>query len=85
VSGERYRPDPERIAAGWELRFVTDPKRAEEAVALYGSLGFDAAADPVDTGRLEEDCADCQVVMLLKYRAVYTRRPRGRGEPTPQR
>jgi hypothetical protein len=43
-------------------------------VALYSSLGFAAAADPVETDRLDADCADCQVVMLLKYKAVYTRR-----------
>lgn len=75
MAGDVQRPDPKRIAAGWELRFVTDAKRAEEAVALYSSLGFEAAADPVEVDRLDEDCADCQIVMLLKYKAIYTRKP----------
>lgn len=76
MAGElTYRPDPARLAAGWEYRFVADAARAEEAVALYGSLGFQAVADPVDTNRLDEDCGGCQVVVLLRHRAIYTRRP----------
>jgi hypothetical protein len=75
VPGElTYRPDPARIAAGWEFRFVADTARAEEAVALYASLGFEVAADSIETNRLDEDCAGCQVVVLLRHRAIYTRR-----------
>lgn len=72
--GEPHRPDPARLAAGWEFRFVTDARRAEEAVDLYTSLGFEAAADPVQVDRVGDECASCQVVMLLKYKAIYTRR-----------
>ena len=32
--------DPARLAAGWERRFVADPRRAHEAAALYVALGF---------------------------------------------
>ena len=73
--GERlHRPDPARVAAGWDFRFVADGRRAEEAVELYASLGFEVVADPLAFDRLDQDCADCQIVMLLKYKAIYTRR-----------
>jgi hypothetical protein len=75
VIGERlHRPDPTRLAAGWEFRFVADARRAEEAVELYDRLGFEAEAVQVESEVLDEDCADCQIVMLLKYKAIYTRR-----------
>lgn len=78
MAGElTYRPDPARLAAGWEYRFVADAARADEAVALYGLLGFEAVADPVETNRLDEDCGGCQVVVLLRHRAIYTRRQSG--------
>ena len=69
--------DPARLAAGWEPRFVADGRRAEEAVALYESLGFDVAADPVRIETLDPDCADCQLVMLLGFRTIYTRKREG--------
>lgn len=76
--GERlHRPDPERIAAGWEFRFVADAKRAEEAAELYASLGFEVEAVQIQAEVLDDDCADCQIVMLLKYKAIYTRRRGG--------
>ena len=74
--GERlHRPDAARLAAGWEFRFVADARRAEEAVELYDQLGFEVEAIPIQADRLEDDCADCQIVALLKYQAIYTRRP----------
>jgi hypothetical protein len=82
VIGERlHRPDPGRLAAGWEFRFVADARRAEEAVELYDRLGFEVEAVQVESEVLDEDCADCQIVMLLKYKAIYTRRRRGGLQP----
>lgn len=77
LSEAQLRPDPARIAAGWERRFVADAARAAEAVELYERLGFEAVADPLRTGEMGEQCEECQLVALLRFRTVYTRR-RGR-------
>lgn len=77
LSDESIAPDPARVAAGWERRFVADARRAAEAAALYESLGFEVAADPVKIEALDPDCADCQLVMLLDFKVIYTRRREG--------
>lgn len=69
-----FRPDAGRVAAGWEYRFVADGARADESVGLYRELGFEVAADPVGEA-VSPDCADCQLVAALRFRAIYTRRP----------
>lgn len=73
-------PDPARVAAGWERRFVTDRTRAREAMELYERLGFDVVADPLRPDDLREECDDCQLVALLKFMTIYTR-PRGGTAP----
>ena len=40
LSESQLRPDPARVAEGWERRFIADSTRAEEAIQLYESLGF---------------------------------------------
>jgi hypothetical protein len=72
--------DPTRLADGWERRFIADGRRAAEAVELYESLGFEAVADPVKADPYDADCADCQVVMALQFKTVYTR---PRKDPAP--
>lgn len=67
-------PDPERVANGWELRFVVEALRAESLVALYESLGYEACSDPLRPDLLPPDCHDCRVAMALGFRAIYTRR-----------
>jgi hypothetical protein len=67
-------PDPERIANGWELRFVVEALRAESLVTLYRSLGYEACADPLRPELLPADCHDCRVAIALGFRAIYTRR-----------
>ncbi|HVB36915.1 MAG TPA: hypothetical protein VND92_00190 [Vicinamibacterales bacterium] len=76
-SEESIAADPARLAAGWERRFVADGRRAAEAAVLYESLGFEVAADPVKIESLDPDCADCQLVMLLDFKVIYTRRREG--------
>jgi hypothetical protein len=71
--------NPARIAAGWERRFLADTARAAEAVTLYGALGYETVADPLRQEDLTGDCDDCQLVMLLQYRMIYTRRPPAAG------
>lgn len=69
---QRVRASPERLAAGWERRFVTDATRAVEAVALYTAMGYDAVADPVRAEDLDDDCDACALATL--FRTIYTRR-----------
>jgi hypothetical protein len=72
--------DPALLAEGWERRFMTDGARAREAVELYASLGYEVRAEPVRREDVADDCEDCQLVMLLKFATIYTRRP---GAPRP--
>lgn len=73
------RADPTRIAEGWERRFLADATRAAEAIALYEALGYQTRADPIRRDDLTGECDDCQLVMLLHYRMIYTRRPPAAG------
>ncbi len=70
----QIRPDPARLAAGWERRFLADPVRAREAAELYEHMGFEVALDPVRPEDLEPGCADCALVSAAGFRMVYTRR-----------
>jgi len=74
LSEAQLAPDPARLAAGWERRFIADGQRAEEAIRLYEELGFEVASDPVPREALTGDCTDCQLLMLLQFRTIYTRR-----------
>jgi len=73
-------PDPARLAAGWEHRFVAAGERAEEMVALYRELGFEVVADPVGGDGLDEGCSVC-FAGEVRYRAIYTRRPGTSADP----
>jgi hypothetical protein len=70
----RIRPDPARVAAGWERRFVMEKSRVADLVALYRSSGFEVAVDAVAPELLDDDCGDCRLVFQLEYVSVYTRR-----------
>jgi hypothetical protein len=67
--------DPARLAEGWERRFVADGARADEAVALYREMGYEVVADPLRREDTREECEGCQLIALLKFRMIYTRRP----------
>jgi hypothetical protein len=83
VQGEAHRmlseaqlaPDPARVASGWERRFITDRTRLDEVVALYEAAGFEVCADPIRREELPDDCDDCQLLGLMRFRTIYTRRP----------
>jgi hypothetical protein len=80
MSDARMAPDPDRIAGGWERRFVVEGARAAEMIDLYRSLGYETAADPVRPDDLGADCDGCRLIALLRLTAIYTRRgpaPRG--------
>jgi len=66
-------PDPARIQAGWQHRFVAEGQRAEEMITLYRELGFDVEADPVRTRHDTDECSVCLGHTGESYRAIYTR------------
>lgn len=72
---DRIQPDPVRLAAGWERRFVIERARAADLVALYEQGGFEVATDPVPPELLADECTDCKLVSLMQYVQVYVRRP----------
>ena len=76
LSSAALAADPARLAPGWERRFLADGPRAAEAVALYESLGFEVAADPLAGPDLPTDCTDCQLATLLAFKTIYTRKPK---------
>ena len=75
LSAAQLEGDPERIAAGWERRFIADRIRAEEAIELYTRLGYEVCADPVRQEELAHECEDCLLVARLRFVTIYTRRP----------
>lgn len=79
----RFAPDPERIRAGWEHRFVAAGERAEEMIALYRELGFEVVADPVTPDIFIDGCETCFGAGSEAYRSIYTRR--WPGSPPPGR
>jgi len=84
VQGEAHRmlseaqlaPDPARLADGWERRFITDATRLREVVDLYEGAGFEVAADPIRREDFPDGCDDCQLLALMRFRTIYTRRRR---------
>jgi hypothetical protein len=62
------------VAEGWERRFVTDGRRAAEVVELYEELGYEVRAEPVRQEELENDCEDCQLIVLMQFKTIYTRK-----------
>ena len=68
-----HPPDPCLVAQGWQRRFMADPVRAQEAVELYASLGFEVLAKPVTRAELDEECGEC-VLATATYLTIYTRK-----------
>jgi hypothetical protein len=66
-------PDPALLAAGWELRFITDSHRAMEAVNLYSELGYEVKTEPARTEHLKDECDGCRSV-FSEFLMVYTRK-----------
>lgn len=70
----QLRPNPALVAAGWERRFIADARQAKEAIELYTQLGFEVLVEPVQAAEMGEDCEDCQVLVLLQFKTIYTRK-----------
>ena len=76
LSDAQIEADPARIADGWERRFIADGPRAEEMMRLYEELGYEVAADPIRVEQIGGDCEDCQLLIRLQFKLIYTRRAR---------
>jgi hypothetical protein len=68
------KPDPARVAAGWEPRFTAFGARAREMMRLYQALGFEVIADPLRPEDAEPGCDDCQLLARIPFVTIYTRR-----------
>jgi len=79
----RIRPEPARLAAGWERRFVIERERSADLVRLYAVAGYETAVDAVPPEALADECDGCRVVVLREYVSIYTRRrdPEPRAAP----
>lgn len=73
TAGEAATDDSERLAAGWERRFIAEGERAAEMIRLYEELGFEVETEPVRGQDFSEDCLDCQVVAQGRFTVIYTR------------
>ena len=74
LSEKQLQADPELVSEGWERRFVADARRAEETMELYEQLGFEVRAEPAQAEELGDDCDDCQLLLLLQFKTIYTRK-----------
>jgi hypothetical protein len=74
LSEAELTADPALVAEGWERRFVTDGRRATEVIDLYEELGYEVRAEPVRQEELENDCEDCQLIVLMQFKTIYTRK-----------
>lgn len=80
LTDAQLQPDPARVAAGWQRRFITDATRSEEMLGLYRELGYEVCADPVKPEELLDDCQGCRVVVESQFVTIYTRDKRQAGQ-----
>lgn len=73
LSDSQLAPDPERLAQGWERRFIADDVRVTEMVQLYQELGYETVVDPIRPADVDGDCGDCRLVAQLRLKMIYTR------------
>ncbi len=73
-SEAQLKPDPTLVAEGWQPRFIGDPRQVKEATELYEELGFEVRTEPVPVEQMGDECGDCQVLILLEFKTIYTRK-----------
>jgi hypothetical protein len=77
LSAAQPEPDPNLIAEGWDRRFTADARRAEEAVELYGQLGYEVRTETVRPEELTGECEGCRSPVILEFKTIYTRKRTG--------
>lgn len=73
LSDSQLAPDPERLAEGWERRFIADDVRVAEMVRLYQELGYETIVDPIRPADVGQDCGDCGLVAARRLKMICTR------------
>ena len=73
-SEAQLKPDPALVAEGWQPRFIADARQTKEATDLYEELGFEVRAEPVPIEDMGDECSDCQALILLQFKTIYTRK-----------
>jgi hypothetical protein len=76
LSSAQIEANPARIAEGWERRFIADGPRAEEMMRVYEDIGFEVLAEPILPEHVGDQCEDCQLLIRLQFKMIYTRRKR---------
>jgi len=69
-----FRPDASLIQEGWEYRFVASGQRLRETQDLYAELGFEVRSETIPPEAFPEGCEECQLILMLNFKAIYTRR-----------
>lgn len=62
---------------GWERRFIADPQRADEVIALYRQAGFEVRTESAIPDDLRAACESCWLVQAGYFHVIYTRRRSG--------
>jgi hypothetical protein len=70
-----FRPNPSLLQEGWEYRFVANGQRLREVEDLYSELGFEVRVESIPPEAFPEGCDECRLVLMLQFKAIYTRRP----------
>ena len=83
VPADRAAAVPEPAIAPSRFIVRAEAARAEEMMQLYRTLGYEAAADPVNVNLVSDPCVDCALIMRLQFKTLYTRR--APTEPRPDR
>jgi hypothetical protein len=73
-SEAQLKPNPALVAEGWQPRFIADARQTKEATELYEELGFEVRAEPVPVEDMGDECSDCQALILLQFKTIYTRK-----------
>lgn len=66
--------DSKLVAEGWTRRYLADPDRAQEAIDLYASLGYEVKSQTLTPDDFGPNCGDCASVVCRTYVMIYTRK-----------
>jgi hypothetical protein len=71
--------DPKLLAEGWQRRHLADANRAEEAVELYRSMGYEVRVETLTPDDFGPQCAQCALAGCRACVLIYTRQAKGDG------
>lgn len=61
-------------AEGWERRYLAEPDRAKEAVAMYSSLGYEVKEHKIQPDEFSAACGECPSMVCRTHVMIYTRK-----------